>query len=248
MTTILRLATFAFPGFANPKYSRNKRLNMSRLFIALGMALTISATAKADTVIYCVDFDTSSTEFEQTTGSAPSSLSVSNTAGVGGTSGAEVTFDTTTSPFSTGFFGDLLPSALINAPTSTSAADYSFSFDVRATGFDTGFSSQGGQAMFQIDGSTPISNTPITITDTFQTITLGFGSGTIDPSIFLAANGRPTFQVELLGLNSFGQDTGNTLVIDNLKITVAEAVPEPGSLLVLSMGIVGLASRRRRSV
>ena len=194
------------------------------------------------------DFDTSSTEFEQTTGSAPSSLSVSNTAGVGGTSGAEVTFDTTTSPFSTGFFGDLLPSALINAPTSTSAADYSFSFDVRATGFDTGFSSQGGQAMFQIDGSTPISNTPITITDTFQTITLGFGSGTIDPNIFLAANGRPTFQVELLGLNSFGQDTGNTLVIDNLKITVAEAVPEPGSLLVLSMGIVGLASRRRRSV
>lgn len=231
---------------------------MSRFFFALGLLAIMTTAAKADLTIFELNFDSSTTPaFSQTTGNSDAGgnqgFSLTNTAGVGGSNGALITFDST-GAFSTGFFtqlNDQLPGSndILNTPTSTNLSDYEFSFDVLATGFAPGATSAGGQAFFQFTGGNVLPNTPLfpEVTDQFQTITFNLGPGTIDPNTFFTSGSRPTFQVELLGVvPDFGGDAGNTLVLDNFRIKQVVAIPEPSSIALFSIGIAGLALRRRR--
>ena len=81
--------------------------------------------------------------------------------------------------------------------------------------------------------------------NTFQHYTVNLGtslnySGTakaIDPT-------AKTLQVNIqIDSNGWGVDTGNTLIIDNIKLTM---VPEPSTIALGVLGVAGLFLMRRR--
>lgn len=231
---------------------------MSRFFFALGLLAIMTTAAKADLTIYELNFEPGGSvpAFSGLGGSAQNSSSFTtiNNAGVGGSNGAEVTFDTTDPTVdSLAFFTQLNNQTagsvdLINVPTSTNLADYFLSFDVLATGFvPTDMDGIFGQALFQVNGSTLLPNQNINVTDQFQSFSIPLGTGTFDPNDLISLGQRPTFQVQIIGLqNNFGQDADNTFVLDNFRIKQVVAIPEPSSIALFSIGIAGLALRRRR--
>jgi len=233
---------------------------MSRLIIALALMAWVSSTAQADNV-YTLDFDATPVAGQTTTGGASTGVNFMNSDGVGGTNGAVISFDS--GGFSTGLFADIdlfnNPGFLQQTPTSTSLSDYFLSFDILATGFAPGVTSFTGttQASFDVGNfgatNTFLSNVPFgaSVTDQFTTITIPLGTGTVNPADFLTTDNadRPRFTLSLLGVDNgqFGEDTDNTFVLDNITLVEVSAVPEPGSFLLVAIGITGLATRRRRS-
>jgi len=226
---------------------------MSRLIIALALMAWVSSTAQADNV-YTLDFDATPVAGQFTTGGASTGVGFTNSAGVGGTNGAVISFDS--SGFSTGLFADIdlfnNPGFLQKTPTSTSLSDYEFSFDAFATGFAPGVNSVFAQARFEFGPDVFVNNVTIPggITDQVQTFTFGLDSDpslTTVPAAFFGGGTapRPTFQIQILGVENDFVDTSSTLVLDNFQITQVNSVPEPSSIAVI-LGFAGLALRRRR--
>jgi len=222
------------------------------------------------------DFDSTSPAYTyaysyQETGSSSNNdgkpISVAGV-GVGGTAGGVATFDTTSMSGSFagigyGFGGSSAGfAAIVNAIT---LADFSFSLAARAGGLSSTTTTLKYEFKFEApDGTLGATDGQ---TDVLLTLSL-FPSATSTFSVTnntLAAwnieNGSlAQLKTNLAALNNinfnlgydaggnlsdFGNDANNSILADNYLLTV---IPEPSSLVISALGLLGLAARRKRSV
>lgn len=239
---------------------------MSRIFVVLGFLVFLATPADAQ-VIYSLDFDSNPNGLPEFAGPGGQDSNPMSSIIVGATGNAvEITFDPTfagndpanpiapTAFRSASVFAQLGDNNvdLLNAGTSTSLSDYEFSFDALATGFAPGMNSIFAQARFQFGPDVFVNNITIPggVTDQLQSFSFSLASDpnlTTVPAAFFggASAPRPTFQVQILGVQNAFDDTSSTLVLDNFQITQVNSVPEPSSIAVF-LGFAGLALRRRR--
>ncbi len=220
--------------------------NIVTLLAALSVA-SVLPTASAQ-IVYSLNWQTGGTSpgYDQADPGAITSLStVAN--GPGGTLARNLTFDTTTEPFSIQYFANY--NTKLFTPTSGNAADYILSFDVRAVGLANG---NDGNGQFETVFNDARFQSSFSATSSFQTISIALSDMTLVSGTFEASDfdsGTQQFKLNQLGVSGvgrYGQKAGNALIFDNVTLT---AVPEPSTVALLGLGAAGLAifARRRRA-
>ncbi|MDA8744780.1 PEP-CTERM sorting domain-containing protein [Rubripirellula amarantea] len=217
----------------------------------------VTSSSSAD-LIYELDFNTETgtpgdynPNFDQADPVGISARSYTAGTGMDGSRALQVDFNTTGDPFSVSYFTNLSSSS-VNAPTSANASDYDLSFDVRIEGFD--FDSTSVFTQFDLRLNDVNFQGTLNSTSTYQTVTTNLGAmtntlaGTFDLGDF--TTGTRQFRIAFLGLNGkFDTDTNNTYYVDNIRLNEVVAVPEPSSLGMLAIGMLGGVTywRKRRS-
>ena len=223
-----------------------KIISVAMAFMLFGGMSLLSSESNGDTVIYNRDY-TVDPSFDEADPTAIADEIYVDDAGPDSSRALQVDFDTTTNPFSVAYFTNLGNSA-VDPATSSNLSDYVLTFDIRADGFDIGQDDVSSQYSLTIndavfEGTFDTTATYQTIEANLSTISTG---GTFEPADF--SSGSQQFRVSLLGISGrFGQDTGNLLQLDNVRVTQVAVVPEPGSLSLLALGTLLVSCRRRRA-
>ncbi len=204
-------------------------------------ALTGSAFSA---VIYDFNYDGRNPSSQSGGSAANGSYSIT-TDGVGGTGGGNATFNSTGQTGNFTFANSISNGRNGVLATSVNASDYVISFDIKAIGLLAG-QSVNGQASIGFNFSPRVERNGVSVTDTFQSYSFNLGSDfTSVPTLTVAnVNNNMQFRFEDFSAhNSFGRDSGNSIILDNVMLT---QVPEPTSALLLgSAGLLGLLRRRR---
>lgn len=217
------------------------------MFRILGLLTCLSASIANGGVVYELNFDSTNPAYSQAGGAGAPNLSLTGSGFTG--NGAVLSFaPASASDGAVNFFSNVSLSAgdLLSSPSSTEASDYIFSFDSKVDGLQSPNANTYVQVQFKLGGVTYQSG--FNVTEQFANYQFTLPSGPIDPADFTSDSPRPEFRFDVFNIGSaFGTDTGNSLSVDNLRITEVTAVPEPSSMALLAFGGAGLAWRRRKS-
>ena len=189
--------------------------------------------------------------------------------GVGGTAGTVATFNTTLMGGNSAGFGHGFGGTPTNASAiagATSLADFSFSLAALATGMTGTSAPVRYEIKFEApDGTLGATNgqTDVLLTlSFFASLTTAYSTTSNTLAAWIIDNGTlAQVQANLGALSNinvnisydgalvpaFGLDSDNTISADNLSFSVADPIPEPSSLLLGALGVLGFAARRRRS-
>ncbi len=225
----------------------------------LAICALVSLTAEAQVVIINENFDTAlspgASFGSYTFGDTTSFTSgIVPGVGVGGTGGWQVVNNAASGSAGFSGVGAQYQNGGVSGNTSANLSDYTLSFDVKATAGSLNIQIQTWNGPGFGGGLTGTLNTApanpgfgndLTLGSSFTHYSLNLGN----TSVFQGNTGMipsgGTYQIAMQFNGGGPTPYANTMVIDNLMLTMA-TVPEPSMLALCALGAMGLIPRLRR--
>lgn len=226
------------------------KIRTSILAAAASFAVAVSANAQA---IYSINYDSNPSNFSQADISPGTVIRTftytpgSNTAGVGGSTAADLNFDSSAiiapDNYSLSFFTQ--SNTLQNSATSADLSLFQLDFEIIAQGLTSTTKSLALEVKFNSGSVSGQSSFTVTNDNPFETISLNLG----DFSFGSVTTGDINTNIELKFISfnpadTFGRDAGNAIIVDNISLT---QIPEPSTYVAIAgLLALGIAAFRRR--